>query len=179
MPDGLNRQLELAYTTFHMALATTNLEIKYILFVTAIEALIADTKPEKDDKTLVAALKNLQGEVMGSERWDTQVRDQIAKVLEEAQKKSILRLGKDLAGKLDPKKYDGKSARKFFDENYAGRSAIVHGNTTETERPEPAEIARRLPHLREFVLDLLARESATAQRTNNAREASDILQPPT
>ncbi|WP_157897107.1 zinc-binding metallopeptidase family protein [Mycobacteroides salmoniphilum] len=164
IPDVLNRQLELAYTTFHMALATTNPEIRYILFVTAIEALIADTKPEKDDKVLVAALKELQHEVEDSERWDAQIRDRIGKVLEDAQKKSIVGLGKELAGKLDSKKYDGKSPKRFFDENYGGRSAIVHGNTTETKRPEPAEIARRLPHLKEFVLDLLTRES----------EASDL-----
>lgn len=161
VPDGLNQQLELAYETFHMALTATNPEIKYILFVTAIEALIVDTKPEKDDKVLVAALEDLQREVGESERWTPQVRCQIAAVLENAKKKSITGLGKELAGRLDPGKYDGKSAKSFFYENYAGRSAIVHGNTTETERPVSAEIARRLPHLREFVLDLLTRESAT------------------
>ncbi len=160
IPDGLNRQLELAYETFHMALAATKPEIRYILFVTAVEALITDTKPEKDDEALVAALKELRHEVEKSERWDAQIRDQIAGVLEDAQKKSIVRLGKDLAAKLDPKKYDGKSAKRFFDENYAGRSAIVHGNTTEAKRPEPTEIVRRLPYLKEFVLDLLERESA-------------------
>lgn len=161
--DRLSRQLALAYETFHMALAVTNPEIQYILFVTAIEALIADTKPEKDDKVLVAALEDLQGKIGKSERWSPQIRDQIVTVLDNAKKKSITALGKELAGRLDPeKKYDGKSARKFFDENYDGRSTIVHGNTRGSERPEPAEIVRRLPHLKEFVLDLLALESASS-----------------
>lgn len=160
IPRGLDPQLELAFATFHLALATTNPEVKYILFVTAIEALIADTKPEKADTLLVSALKELRGEVKESERWNAEIRNQISKVLEDAQKESITRLGKDLAGKLDPKRYDGKSARKFFDENYAARSTLVHGNTSENVRPEPSEIARRLPLLKEFVLDLLTLESA-------------------
>lgn len=161
IPKGIDRQLELAYETFHMALAATKPEIRYILFVTAIEALIADTKPEKDDKVLVAALRDLQREVGESEHWTPQVRCQIATVLENAKKKSILGLGKELAGGLNPeKKYDGKSAKSFFYENYDGRSTIVHGNTSSSQRPEPAEIVRRLPHLKEFVLDLLTLESA-------------------
>ncbi|WP_147377954.1 hypothetical protein [Mycobacteroides abscessus] len=163
IPHGIDQQLELAYETFHMALAATKPEIRYITFVTAIEALIADTKPEKDDPDgtlLVTALTKLQDEIEESERWTPQIRDHIAKVvLEEAKKKSITRLGKDLASKLDPKKYDGKSARRFFEENYEGRSTVVHGNTTGSQRPEPAEIVRRLPHLKEFVLDLLTQES--------------------
>lgn len=167
IPDGLNRQLGLAYETFHMALAATKPEIRYILFVTAIEALIADTKPEKDGPdgmVLVAALTKLQDEIEESERWTPQIRDHIAKVvLEDAKKKSITRLGKDLASKLDPKKYDGKSARRFFEENYEGRSTVVHGNTSSSQRPEPAEIVRRLPHLKEFVLDLLEHESAPSE----------------
>ena len=57
IPDGLNRRLELAYTTFHTALATDDPEVKYILFVTAIEALIADQDKPKD---VLAALKILK-----------------------------------------------------------------------------------------------------------------------
>lgn len=161
IPDGLNRQLELAYETFHMALAAASPEIQYILFVTAIEVLIPDEKPEKDaedDKDLVAALKKLQCEVTRSDCWNPQVRRQISSVLANAQKKSITGLGKEIARKLDPKKYDGESAEYFFGKSYVTRSGIVHGSTAE-KRPPPAEIARRLPHLKEFVLDLLTREA--------------------
>lgn len=161
IPSGLNRQLKLAYETFHMALAATNPEIKYILFVTAIEVLIPDKKPEKDsehDKELVAALKKLQREVARSDCRNTKIRGQISSVLANAQKKSITELGKELARKLDPKKYDGGSAENFFGESYATRSRIVHGSIAE-KRPEPTEIARRLPCLKEFVLDLLTREA--------------------
>lgn len=161
IPDGLDRQLELAYETFHMALAATNPEIKYILFVTAIEVLIPDKKPEKDsedDRELVAALKKLQCEVAKSCCWNTQIRRQISSVLANAQRKSITGLGKEISRKLDPKKYDGESAEDFFGKSYATRSGIVHGSIAE-KRPEPAEIARRLPCLKEFVLDLLTREA--------------------
>jgi hypothetical protein len=46
LPTGLERrpQLDLAYRLVHLALINAHVEVKYILFVTAIEALIPDSK---------------------------------------------------------------------------------------------------------------------------------------
>lgn len=70
-------------------------------------------------------------------------------------------MGMTLARKLD-KEYDGKSPDEFFQENYPGRSSLVHGSIDEEERLEPREIERRLPHLQQFVIDLLKVEAASA-----------------
>lgn len=172
IPNGLNPRVELAYTAFHAASAVDNPEVRYILLVTAIEALIPDDKPEKQDKELVAALRESRAELIESERWTERIRLRIAKVLEDAQLESILRLGKNLAEKLEPNKYDGKSAKRFFADTYEGRSALVHGNVNHEERPSPRDIGRTWPELRKFVLDLLTVES-TESATPTSPATSD------
>jgi hypothetical protein len=81
MPDVLKRRLELAYSLVHLALSNANPDVQYILWITAVEALIVDDKPEKDDAELVEALKELQNEIKTSERWNTRVRDRVAEIL--------------------------------------------------------------------------------------------------
>ena len=82
-------------------------------------------------------------------------------MLERAQEEPITELGMTLARKLD-KEYDGKSPDELFRENYDGRSSLVHGSIDEEKRPDLREIQRRLPHLQEFVMDLLEVEAASA-----------------
>jgi hypothetical protein len=55
------------------------------------------------------------------------------------------------------------SPQDFFDLNYKGRSALVHGSTNPNNRLMRAEVQRRLPHLQQFALDLLTVESASAE----------------
>jgi hypothetical protein len=75
---------------------------------------------------------------------------------------TITEVGRTLAGKSD-QDYDGLSPQDFFESCYGARSALVHGSTDREKRPEPQEVQRRIPHLQQFVLDLLAVESASVE----------------
>jgi hypothetical protein len=86
----------------------------------------------------------------------------LQRYLGDAQKESIHKLGIKLAEKLGDKRYDNMTPKKLFIEYYGGRSALIHGSIDSDERPEPGEIQRRLPHLQQFVMDLLEVEAASA-----------------
>jgi hypothetical protein len=159
IPSGLNRRLELAYTTVHTALATENPEVKYILLVTAVEALIDDDqlKPE----AIVTALAVLQEYIEQSGQFD-QVRDELKRLLKEDEKESVGQVGAQLASQLDGT-YGQKQPDSFFKHVYNRRSRLLHGALNYTgsrKRPSLQEIAEDLPELRRFVLDLLTAESA-------------------
>ena len=161
MPDVLKRRLELAYSLVHLALLNIEPDLKYILLMTAVEALIPDEKPERDDRYVVAALGRLREQVMSSGDMNRRLRKRVDGILKNAQKETITQLGINLAQKLE-KNYDGLPPGEFFDKYYKGRSAVVHGSIDEERRPEPGEIQRRLPHLQQFVMDLLEVEAASA-----------------
>ena len=164
MPDVLKRRLELSYSLVHLALLNIDPDLKYILWVTAIEALIPDEKPKRKEAKgkVVEYLEELREQVgADKQKFNSKVRKRVADLLEHAQEETITELGVTLARKLD-KEYDGKSPDEFFRENYPGRSAVVHGSIDEERRPEPGEIQRRLPHLQQFVMDLLEVEAASA-----------------
>jgi hypothetical protein len=52
MPDWLGRRVELAHSLFHLALAQANPELKYILFITAVEALVPDDRGLREDEVV-------------------------------------------------------------------------------------------------------------------------------
>ncbi len=165
MPNWFGRRLELAYSLFHLAVGQANPELKYILFVTAVEALIPDERPLKD-AGVVSLLDSLRESAMAAEAFNRRVRTRVASILNFERTETITEVGKDLAGKLD-QSYDGQSPRKFFDRCYSGRSALVHGSTDPSKRPSPVEVQRVNPHLQRFVLDLLTVESASPETDFN------------
>ena len=161
--DGLDRRLELAYMTFHRALETTNQELQYIFFVTAIEALIDDDieKP----KSVIDALDALH-EYADSESspFAPDVKDSLRKIFREGSKESIGHLGAELASQLNDT-YGGREAASFFKHVYNGRSRILHGAlkyTGSRKRPTAREIVETVPELHRFVLHLLTAESTRA-----------------
>ncbi|KHO23729.1 hypothetical protein QQ44_16070 [Mycolicibacterium setense] len=153
LPQALNRQQNLAYGLAHIALSTINTDVQFILWVSAIEALIPDELPI-DNEDVVAYLDELTEQVKASGKFNTKVRKKVSNVLKQGGRVSITDFGAKLAATLDSQ-YDGKSAEEFFRENYPVRSALVHGNSDVERRPTRVEIQRRLPHLQRFVLDLL------------------------
>ncbi|HZU46708.1 MAG TPA: hypothetical protein VFA16_05540 [Mycobacterium sp.] len=157
-PNLLTRRLELAYNLFHLALAQANPELKYILLITAVEALIPDERPLKAEN-VIELLELLRKQAMASDGFNRKARQRVAGILEIEKIETITKVGKTLAEKLTDQ-YDGQSAPDFFEVNYAGRSALVHGSTDPDKRPSPREVQRRIPHLQQFVLDLLTVESA-------------------
>jgi hypothetical protein len=136
-------------------------ELKYILLITAVEALIRDERPLKDS-AVVDLLDLLRGQAKTADGFNRRVRNRVAGILKSERVETITEVGKALAGKLD-QNYDGRSPQDFFELCYSGRSALVHGSTDPEKRPTPREVQRRIPHLQQFVLDLLAMECAEAQ----------------
>jgi hypothetical protein len=176
LPDVLKRRLRLAYSLVHLALLNANPDVQFILWITAVEALIPDEKPLRHKEKTVAALKALisgikDSDFLNRELFNSRVRRRVVDISTKEQEKTIdiTELGKTLAGKLH-KEYDDKPPDEFFDENYKARHTLVHANIDTDERPEPREIERRLPHLQEFVMDLLKVEAASA---NEADQPSD------
>jgi hypothetical protein len=180
MPDVLKRRLKLAYSLVHLALSNANPDVQFILWITAVEALILDDKPERHDKKTVAALKALirgieDSDFLNRESFNSKVRRRVVGILTKEQEETITELGMKLARKLD-KEYDGKSPDKFFQENYHARSRLVHGSIDEEKRLEPREIQRRLPHLKEFVMDLLEVEAASADDDDDDDDSGDACE---
>jgi hypothetical protein len=161
MPDDLKRRLEMAYSLVHLALLNIDPGLKYIFLMTAVEALIPDEKPERGDRDVVVVLGTLREQVMSSGDMNRRLRKRVDGILKYAQKETITQLGINLAQKLE-RNYDGLPPGEFFAKYYDGRSAVVHGSIDEERRPEPGEIERRLPHLQQFVMDLLEVEAASA-----------------
>jgi hypothetical protein len=97
---------KLAYRLVHDSLFETNPEARYIFMVMAIEALI----PEKDRiPAIVSTLERLKG-VLG--QWDLEedVRDTVAKLLNDDKKESIRWHGQQLAARLNGE-YDGSEPK--------------------------------------------------------------------
>ena len=161
LPDWLGRRIELAFSLFHLALGQANAELKYILLITAVEALIPDERPLKDSD-VVGLLDLIREQARTADGFIRKVRLRVAGLVNLERTETITEVGKELAGKLG-QNYDGLSPQDFFELNYQGRSALVHGSTDPKKRPTPTEVQRRLPHLQKFVLELLTVESVSAK----------------
>src|SRR5690349_1973064 len=122
IPNGLTPRLYLAYSTFHTALGSKNPEIKYVMFVTAIEALIDAGHKSEPILKAIAALRQY---VKQSEQF-ADVQNQLDTLLREDKKESITQLGMQLASQLKDT-YSGKEPADYFKTVYTVRSRIVHG----------------------------------------------------
>ncbi|MGV0809883.1 hypothetical protein [Mycolicibacterium setense] len=146
-------ELRLAYKLVHSALADSNQETRFILMVTAVEALIPYRKKEPHLTELLEALR-LIAERMQS--FDETTRKTVDGLLKNSQYQSIRKYGLMLAIRLDGD-YGGMAAKKYFDEAYNTRSDLAHGNLT---RLGEEALREQFPELKRFVLDIL--ESWTA-----------------
>lgn len=155
--DGLKQrpQLDLAFRLVHLATITAHVEVKYILFVTAIEALIPDSLPLKDDEDLVAALNEIIEHTKQPSLFSSTIRNKLLGTLGYMKRESISGFGKKLAARLNGT-YDGLSPADYFGRAYENRSKLVHGSLDGGSRPDMREIDREIDILRQFVLDLLS-----------------------
>lgn len=160
--DGLAPRVELAYTTFHAASAVDSSDVKYILFVTAIEALIDDDVSKSED--IVQGLNLLRKHIKDDDAF-ANVRGDLRNLLKEDESESISQLGQQLASKLEGQ-YGEKNSADFFKQVYSARSGLVHGAlefTGSRRRPTAEEIAQTLPELQRFVVDLIKESSKPAE----------------
>jgi hypothetical protein len=158
IPNGLTPRLNLAYSIFHTALGSKNPEIRYVMFVAAIEALIdAGHKPEP----ILKAIAALRQYVKQSDQF-AEVQNQLDNLLREEKKESITHLGMQLASQLTGS-YGDEEPATYFKAVYTRRSRIVHGvhdYDGKNKRPTAQEIKAANPELQRFVTDLLIAESA-------------------
>jgi len=152
--DGIDRQLELAFDLVHLALSAKNADVQFILWVSAIEALIPNDLPLIENEDAIAYFDELKLLVKDGGKYNSSIRKKAINALERGKFQTITDVGASLTLLLE-NEYDGLSPEKFFRENYAVRSTLVHGNADEGKRIGREEVQRRSFILRVFVRDLL------------------------
>jgi hypothetical protein len=164
-----NDELTLAYQLVHASLTDSrNHEARFILAVTAIEALIPyrERIPE-----VVAILDSLISHVnnmpeTGSRRHrfrlrrhrfpeiDDETRNVVLRLLDSDKFDSVRSFGLKLSDRLT-RNYAGMSPRKYFDYVYGTRSDLAHGNLRNVPRLSRDALNQEFTELWNFVLDLL------------------------
>lgn len=137
----LDDRQKLAFALVHNSISDDNHETRYIQLVTAIEALL----PNRHwPAPILERLKELR---TSAENWPpTDTKDRILHILKEDKKESVRSVALDLVGQLSGT-YDNATPKKFFDNCYGKRSALVHGE----RRPDLSDYNTLL----RFVLDVL------------------------
>jgi len=144
-------ELRLAYDLVHGSLTLPNPAAKYILVVTAIEALIPYQARSEE---LSQLLDSLRPTVDQAWSYDEDTRESVKKLLDSAKMQSVRQHAIKLVGRLTGE-YDGKTPKKFFDDIYGVRSALAHGNPRDTPRLSMDALNKQYPQVLEFVLDVL------------------------
>jgi hypothetical protein len=134
---------KLAYALVHSALFDAEPETRYIQLVTAIEALLPDTKRPPE---VLSVMESLKATVKNMDDIGDESRSRVLQILGD-NRESIARRGEAFVSKLE-KNYDGMTPVQFFKACYKKRSDLVHGNL-------PVPDVKQYRRLLEFVLDLL------------------------
>lgn len=94
-PNGLGdrNDLELASRMCHLNLMADHIDVQYILLVTAIENIIPNAKPLKDDPDVLAAADKSITYVKEPQRFSRDVRDKVLSSLRFAKEESIGNMG--------------------------------------------------------------------------------------
>jgi hypothetical protein len=147
-----NDELKLAYQLIHASLSDNrNPEARFILAVTAIEALIPYRYrfPE-----VVDVLDALKAHVDARADLDDETRDLVLRLLDGDKSESVRGFGLKLTDRLT-RNYDGKPPRKYFDYVYGTRSDLAHGNLRDAPRLGIDALNQQYVELLAFVLDIL------------------------
>ncbi|NEW49949.1 hypothetical protein GV792_07765 [Nocardia cyriacigeorgica] len=147
----LTEAQELALRLLHLSFFDTNPETRFVLLVTAIEAVL--DQGERSAK-FVQWLEHLISETKAS-GLDKGTRDAILNYLGMGKRESIGASAKRLVAPLGEQTYDGLSSQAFFTACYTQRSNLVHANLPRTT---VHELRSRLPTLERFVIEVLDAE---------------------
>lgn len=162
-------ELRLAYGLVNAGLSELNPEAKFILLVTAIEALI----PYREkDRQLSDLLDSLKPAAQGNTNFDEDTRVTAVQLLESAKMNSIRQYGLKLAERLSGE-YDGLTPKKYFDAAYATRSALAHGNLRDVPHLSENALRKRQFELSRFVLDILETWTPDLSGDAGPRSAED------
>jgi hypothetical protein len=151
--------LELAFRMFHLSLMVSNIDAQYILLVTAVEALIPDKRPKRDDKPLVEALDQLTAYAKQPNQFTGPVREKLLSLLAEAKRQSISEIGMRIARRITDRTYNDLSPDAYFQRAYGIRSRLVHGGLDGQAPVDRQMVFEDTQVLRRFVADLLATET--------------------
>jgi hypothetical protein len=144
-------ELRLAYDLVHGSLSLPNPVAKYVLVVTAIEALIPYQERSEELSELLESLKPV---VAQASNYDEDTRASVKKLLDSAKMHSVRQHAIKLVGRLTGG-YDGKPPKKFFDEIYGVRSGLAHGNPRDKPSLSMEALDKQYPQVLGFVLDVL------------------------
>lgn len=161
VPKGFpNRpDLELAFRMVNLSWMLSNVDAQYILLVTAIEALIPDTRPVKTDAGIIAALDELAAYVKSADRFSGSTRQKLLSILADDKRQSVTEIGVNLARRIGHRTYDGLKPEEYFRRAYGIRSSLVHGGLKKDVPIDREMMAGDMQVLRRFVADLLAVET--------------------
>lgn len=154
--------LELAFRMIHLSLMTSNVDSQYILLVTAVEALIPDNRPKRDDEPLIAALDELAGYVEQPDQFTGPVREKLLNLLAQSKRQSITDIGVQLARRIKDRTYADLAPDAYFRRAYGIRSKLVHGGLDGGAPIDRQMVFADVEVLRRFVLDLLSVETRQA-----------------
>jgi Apea-like HEPN len=149
-PTVWSNRISLAYRIVHASLIANDDEARYILLVTAIEAILPDKQERSTDVVGVidSLIKTLANTPAGA------ARDVVAALLREDKNESIGRLGAELANQLSRQNYGGMTAKKYFQHIYGTRSRLVHGHLNRLS-DDIRDVIDDYKELLQFVLDML------------------------
>ena len=144
-------ELKLAYELVHASMADDNPEARFILLVTAIEALI----PYRERiPPVVAVLDLLIAHANQQTGINKETLEAVLRLLESDKFESVRSYGLKLADRLSGE-YDGKAPRKYFDDVYETRSDLAHGNLRNIPKLSTDALNQQYSELLRFVLDIL------------------------
>lgn len=146
------QELNLAYDLVHAAFANGNPEAKFILMVTAVEALIPYR--QRNDPEVVLLLDSLISRVEGCAIFDVHVRDVVIRLLASDRNDSVRSFGLKLTERLTGQ-YANLTPHKYFDHAYGKRSELAHGNIREAAILGSEALNQQFAELTRFVLDIL------------------------
>lgn len=138
----------LALSLLHASRFAENPETKYVLLVTAVEALI---KRADQSKVVRELLTSFQDAVRDSDLSDEE-RTEVVGHLSRGKVETIGAAGRRLAAKLGDNIYGGVDPSTYFGNVYKIRSNIVHGNMS---RPDHEQLRSEYGELHRFVVELL------------------------
>lgn len=145
----LNDKQRLAYKFIHSSFFESDVEAKYILLFTGIEALIPKALRKEQ---FVEVLRKLRLNLAAMPDLDESARDSVDKLLEYKENESIRYRGRNFVKVLGDEIFDEKTPENYFLEAYNTRNKLAHANVN---RPTAEGLNGQIRELRRYLLLLL------------------------
>jgi hypothetical protein len=145
---GLREERQVTYDLFSAALGLPGGDAQYAMLMAALETMIKPRPRSGESMEHVSSLMALTRKSSLPKRE----KDSLVGSLKWLYQDSINQAGRRLASTLEPREYMGERPAVFFSRCYDIRSGLLHGHDP---LPSTSDIVSRVPHLREFIADLI------------------------